>query len=217
MLYVASFTEAEDSAKLCPVNFESHDEQPKAHYDYYTGDPLDEDAYQQAKADELQAMEDYGVYEVIPITQAYDGKHIGGFPIAHNKEEKVRWRFVATEVNDGHREDNHQGTPPLMIVRAIVSLAASRPDSDGVFRRLFRIWNIRKAFLNANLNETLYLHPGRALSKRLLLVAEEGSLWHKDGITDVGRACQARHGQRWSEDTDWRAWCILPPGSRRAR
>ena len=163
MLYVASFTEAEDSAKLCPVNFESHDEQPKAHYDYYTGDPLDEDAYQQAKADELQAMEDYGVYEVIPITQAYDGKHIGGFPIAHNKEKKVRWRFVATEVNDGHREDNHQGTPPLMIVRAIVSLAASRPDSDGVFRRLLRIWDIRKAFFNANLNETLYLHPGKEL------------------------------------------------------
>ena len=39
------------------------------------------------------------------------GKHIRGFHIAHMKGDRVRWRFVATEVNTEFREDNHQGTP----------------------------------------------------------------------------------------------------------
>ena len=47
--------------------------------------------------------------------------------IAHMKEGKVRWRFVATEVNTEFREDDHQGTPPLMIVRAAISRAGSCP------------------------------------------------------------------------------------------
>ena len=111
------------------------------HYDYYTGEPLDEDLYQRGRDDELQAMKDYGVYVEVATSTATDGKHIGGFPIAHMKEGQVRWRFVATEVNKYEvREDNHQGTPPLMIVRALISRAASHPDADGEFRRLIRIW-----------------------------------------------------------------------------
>ena len=58
-----------------------------------------------------------GVYVEIPIREAVGGKHIRGFPIAHMKGDRVRWRFVATEVNTEFRDDNHQGTPPLMIVR----------------------------------------------------------------------------------------------------
>ena len=72
---------------------------PVVHYDYYTGEPLDEDLYQQGMADELQAMEQYGVHTVIPISQATGGKHVRGFPIAHMKWTPegwiVRWRFVA--------------------------------------------------------------------------------------------------------------------------
>eukprot|EP00959_Pyramimonas_sp_CCMP1952_P030209 633281-Pyramimonas_sp.AAC.1 len=60
------------------------------------------------------------------------------------KGDRVRWRFVATEVNDKHREDNHQGTPPLMVIRLIISLAASKSDADGGHRRLLRVWDVRK-------------------------------------------------------------------------
>ena len=64
-----------------------------------------------------------GVYVEIPIREAVGGKHIRGFPIAQMKGDRVRWRFVATEVNTEFRDDNHQGTPPLMIVRATISRA----------------------------------------------------------------------------------------------
>ena len=87
---------------------------------------------------ELRAMQDYGVYIEISIKEAVGGKHIRGFPIAHMKEDEVRWRFVATEVNTEFREDNHQGTPPLMIVRATVSRAGSCPTAAGVHMRMIR-------------------------------------------------------------------------------
>ena len=64
--------------------------QKAIHYDYYTGEPLDEDLYQEGRNDELVAMSDYGVYEEVATSTATDGKHIGGFPIAHMKEGKVR-------------------------------------------------------------------------------------------------------------------------------
>ncbi|CAK0862523.1 unnamed protein product, partial [Prorocentrum cordatum] len=131
------------------------------HYDYCSGEPLDEELYQEGRRDELEAMREYGVYSEIPISQCQPGgKHVRGFPIAHMKGDRVRWRFVATEVNDKHREDNHQGTPPLMVIRLIISLAASKSDADGVHRRLLRVWDVRKAFFNADLDELVYVHPG---------------------------------------------------------
>ena len=102
-------------------------------------------------------MQDYGVYVEVPIIEAVGGKHIRGFPIAHMKGDRVRW----TEL----REDNHQGTPPLMIVRATVSRAGSCPTSAGVHMRMIRSWDVRKAFFNADLNEVIYVHPGMNLCK----------------------------------------------------
>ncbi|CAK0790038.1 unnamed protein product [Prorocentrum cordatum] len=137
------------------------------HYDYYTGDPLDEEKYQKGKADELQAMAEHGVYRKIRIAECEPGgKHVGGFPVAHDKAGEVRWRFVATEVTHQHREDNHQGTPPLAMIRAILSLAASKPDSDGQHRRCIRISDVRKAFFNSDLTEKIYVHPGSELRER---------------------------------------------------
>ena len=159
----------EQVEQLVEVSAELHEHDqwsPKTiHYDYYTGEPLDEDLYQKGRDDELQAMKDYGVYVEVATSTATDGKHIGGFPIAHQKEGRVRWRFVATEVNKYEvREDNHQGTPPLMLVRATISRAASSPTSTtGEHKRKIQVWDVRKAFFNADLGETIYVHPGREL------------------------------------------------------
>ena len=121
-------------------------EPEKIHHDYFSGEPLDEDLYQKGRDDELRAMQDCGVYIETPIREAVGGKHIRGFPIAHMKGDRVRWRFVATEVNTELRQDNHQGTPPLMIVRATISRAVSCPTSTGVHMRMIRSWEVRKAF-----------------------------------------------------------------------
>ena len=67
---------------------------------YPAWDPIPKgDLHQKGRDDELRAMQDYGVYVEIPIREAVGGKHIRGFPIAHMKGDRVRWRFVATEVN----------------------------------------------------------------------------------------------------------------------
>jgi hypothetical protein len=162
----ANFDRLQTLAAIAMDDDEELEAEPaEVHYDYYTGDPLDEDKYQRGMADEMQAMQEYGVYEEIPIAEAVGGKHIRGFPIAHVKGDVVRWRFVATEVNMQHREDNHQGTPPLMVVRALISRAASRPNGHGKHTRRIRTWDVRKAFFNAELNETIYVHPGRRLCK----------------------------------------------------
>eukprot|EP00959_Pyramimonas_sp_CCMP1952_P338344 7085814-Pyramimonas_sp.AAC.1 len=85
------------------------------------------------------------------------------FPTAHQKEGGVRWRFVATEINKHEvREDNHF-TPQLMIARATLSRAASSPTSTGGHKRMIQVWGARKVFFNADLGETIYVHPGREL------------------------------------------------------
>ena len=120
---------ADQGEEIMDVRGELHEheqsEPEKRHYDYYSEEPLDEDSNQKGRDDELRPMQDIGVYVDIPIRDAVGGKHIRGFPIAHMKGVRVRWRFVATEMNTELREDNHQGTPPLMIVRATISRACS--------------------------------------------------------------------------------------------
>ena len=153
---------ADQEEEIMDVSGELHEherwEPEKIHYDYYSGEPLEEDLYQKGRDDELRATQDYGVYVEIPIREAVGGKHIRGFPIAHMKGDRVRWRDVATEVNTEFREDNHQGTPPLMIVRATVSRADSCTTSAGVHMRMIRSWDVRKAFFNADLNEVICVH-----------------------------------------------------------
>ncbi|CAK0831915.1 unnamed protein product [Prorocentrum cordatum] len=118
------------------AELQEHDQWgPKtAHYENYTAEPLDEDLYQKGRDDQLLAMKDYGVYV---------------------EEGGVRWRFVATEINKHEvREENHQGTPPLMIARETLSQAASSPTSTGEHKRMIHVWDVRKAFFNVCL-------PGR--------------------------------------------------------
>ena len=88
---------ADQEEEIMDVSGELHEheqwEPEKIHYDYYSGEPLDEDLYQKGRDEELRAMQDYGVYVEIPSREAVGGKHIRGFPIAHMKGDRVRWRL----------------------------------------------------------------------------------------------------------------------------
>ena len=103
---------ADQEEEIMDVSGELHEheqwEPKKIHYDYYSGEPLDEDLYQKGRDEELRAMQDYGVYIEIPIKEAVGGKHIRGFTIAQMKEGRVRWRFC------GHRGEHRVsgGQPP---------------------------------------------------------------------------------------------------------
>ncbi|CAK0910398.1 unnamed protein product [Prorocentrum cordatum] len=95
-------------------------------------------------------MAEYGVHSKIRISDCEPGdKHIGGPPIVHEK---------AGEVAHQHPEDNHQGTPPLAMVRAILSLAASKHDSDGF------CWELHKALYGTRLASQLWGENAKATS-----------------------------------------------------
>ena len=57
---------ADQEEEILDVSGELHEheqwEPEKIHYDYCSGEPLDEDLYQKGRDDELRAMQDYGVY-----------------------------------------------------------------------------------------------------------------------------------------------------------
>ena len=86
---------------------------------------VDADLHRQGRDDDLRAMQDNGSTLEIPITEAVGEKHIHGFAIAHVQEANASWRLVATDVRTELREDNHQGSPPLMIASATLSCASS--------------------------------------------------------------------------------------------
>ncbi len=158
-------------------------------------------------------MHEYGVYVVIPVSHATGGKHVGGFPIAHMNGQEVRWRFVATEINGNMREDNHQGTPPRMLVRTILRRAGSSPDSDGEHRRMIRTWDVRKAFVNADIGDTIYVHPGHELCDR-------GYCWWCEKAMHGTRKASQRWGEAlrtvvdddgWESFVGWPNVYYLPP------
>jgi len=132
-------------------------------YDYYTGEPLDHELYELGKADELDAMQECDVYDLIPLYEATDGKHVRGKIIAHMKGSCVRWRLLAMYFNNTSHDDTHAGTPPLVAVRYVVSAAGSYPDAGGEHFRHLGVWDVRKAYFNAPLDELVYLHPGAEL------------------------------------------------------
>jgi hypothetical protein len=72
-------------------------------------------------------------------------------------------RWWAGDVNNTSRDDTHAGAPPLVAVRYVVSAAGSYPDAGGEHFSHIGVWDVRKAYFNAPLDELFYLHPGAEL------------------------------------------------------
>ena len=120
---------------------------------------VDADLYQQGR----DAMQDNGSTLEIPITEAVGEKHIHGFAIAHVQEANASWRLVATDVRTELREDNHQGSPPLMMSGATLSCAPPCFKDGGGHERRIREWDVRTAFFNADLDEIVHVHLGHGV------------------------------------------------------
>ena len=90
--------------------------------------------------DFLPGGSDAGVwsYEEVSTRDAVARKIVRGFQIAHMRETQVRWRFVATEIRTEFR--------------VTLRRTASCPNDRGEHVRVRRVWDIRKALLNADLD-----------------------------------------------------------------
>ena len=139
------------------------------HRDYYTGEILDEIMYEAGKAKELNKMLEHDVKDVVPRQQSRGKKTVRGKIIAHKKWDPikedwiVRWRLVAMEFNNYERNDTFAGTPPVKMMRLLVSRSASICDRFGKHRRILAFYDACVAFFHASIDEELYIIPPREL------------------------------------------------------
>ena len=113
-------------------------------YDARSGEELDLNLVRIGRLRELDQMDKHQVYREVPSAQAW-GRKVKAKWVdeARTKDgvTEVRSRLVAMEFNVFARDDVNASTPPLAVIRAIVSLAASKP---GV--RFLAVYDISVAF-----------------------------------------------------------------------
>ena len=186
-----SVDSADQEEEIMDVSGELHEheqwEPQKTHYDNKTGEPLDEDLYQRGREDELRAMQEYGVYPEIPISEAVGGKHIRGFPIYHLKGGQGEMAFCS----HGSEHKVQGGQSPR---NAATDDSTSNHQSSR-FVSHFR-WNTQEddsflgcqeGVLQCGFERGNLCSPGdRPMQGWTLLVAEEGTVRDSYGIPDVG-------------------------------
>ena len=132
----------------------------------------------------------HGVYKKVPIKECYDkaGKEpIGTRWVDINKGDEAapeyRSRLVAQELNQEKRDDIFAATPPLEVLRLMLSiLASTRPKKKWKLDSI----DIRRAYFHAQAKRTIYVK----------LPKEDG----QDGM--CGKLVKAMYGTR-DAASDW--------------
>ncbi len=128
-------------------------------YDEITGAPLPPKLVQQARAEEIKFMLDWGVWERAPIADCWaeTGKApIGSKWVDVNKGDAtkplIRSRFVVKEIATYKSDDFFAATPPLEALRLLLSMAASSEHHD----IKVEVLDARKAHLHAFADRTVF-------------------------------------------------------------
>jgi hypothetical protein len=130
----------------------------KETYDEITGAVLPPALVQQARAEEIKFMLDWGVWERVPVTDCW--RDTGRAPIGSkwvdvNKGDAtkplIRSRFVVKEIATYKSDDFFAATPPLESFRLLLSLAASDEQDTKI-----EVLDARKAHLHAFADRTVY-------------------------------------------------------------
>jgi hypothetical protein len=128
-------------------------------YDEVTGAPLPPALVQQARAEEIQFMLDWGVWERASIADCWaeTGKApIGSKWVDVNKGDAtkplIRSRFVVKEIATYKSDDFFAATPPLEALRLLLSLVASSEHHD----IKVEVLDARKAHLHAFAERTVF-------------------------------------------------------------
>ena len=132
-------------------------------YDARSGDQLDLNLVKIGRLRELDQMAKHQVYREVPSAQAW-GRKVKAKWVdeARTKDgvTEVRSRLVAMEFNVFARDDVNASTPPLAVIRAIISLAASKPGE-----RFLAVYDISVAFFHAVIDEDITVMPPRGTAR----------------------------------------------------
>ena len=149
---------------------EEHADQ-KTFYDDLTGKPLKPEKVIDARMDEIRALQDMGVWEVVPVAECEQNTH--GRPIrgrwvdvnkGDDQVEVYRSRYVAMELKHQYggamRDGLFAAMPPLEGMRLLLSHVASRQGGRDPHKLMFI--DISKAYLHAEvLSDNIYVElPG---------------------------------------------------------
>ena len=150
-------------------------EKERYFWDDTSGEVLDPRLTQAARAEEVEAIRNIGVYRKVPITQCL--KETGKRPIGTrwvdtNKGDKlkpkVRSRLVAQEINRHDMPELFAATPPLEYIKYLISLCASSQWTNSPTR--LKISYVKKAYFYAAATRRVYV----ALPAEDILPGEEG-------------------------------------------
>ena len=146
-------------------------------YDEFTGLELDKALCIQARREELEFFVRKGVYNIVPQSEAW--KNTGKPPISirwtyTNKGDdaspEIRARLVAREIRQETSDGSmYAATPPLEMVKWLISKAASNPHLIGTPKELkLSFVDAKRAYFNARCEEDIYIElphehqqPGR--------------------------------------------------------
>ncbi|CAK9054829.1 Retrovirus-related Pol polyprotein from transposon RE2 (Retro element 2) (AtRE2) [Includes: Protease RE2 [Durusdinium trenchii] len=133
--------------------------------DEISGKPLSAAGVRKARAEEIDYAVRYGVWDTVPIAEAYQFDPKG--PISSrwidiNKGDEdhpsYRSRLVIQEIRQSHIEAVFAATPPLESVRTLLSLQRSCTDLDSKGRRKKVLFvDIRRAHWTARIFRRVYV------------------------------------------------------------
>ena len=139
-------------------------------------------------------MKSWRVWGIVPISHCLrrtGRKPLRGGWVDVNKGDsaspEVRCRYVANEVAYAKNALFHSSTPPLEVLRLLISHVASG-RSDGRGGRKIMVLDARKAHLHAAAERERYL-CSRAQHAGLLRAASPMLVWHPRCQNQVGRIC----------------------------
>ena len=147
-----------DCSKDKEYNHENNDKEILEAWDDQTGKELRPDLVQAARAEELKIVDEMGVYEEVPFSDAV--KHTGRPPIKSrwldiNKGDSelpnYRSRWVAKQIKTYEQWDLFAATPTLEAARLIISTAASRKGN------VLMSNDVRRAYFYAEARRKIYV------------------------------------------------------------
>jgi hypothetical protein len=128
-------------------------------WDENTGELLPPDLVAASRAEELEFMHGWQVWDEVPVAEclARTGKKpLGSRWVDVNKGDKrrfdVRSRLVAQEIAFRKNDDFYAATPPLEALRMLLSVAASTHGSK------IMVMDARKAHLHAKVDRLIYVN-----------------------------------------------------------
>ena len=101
------------------------------------------------------------MYDLTPWAEATDGNKIKTVWLDDWRKEDgtVRSRLVAREVNYFKRSEIVQNTPPLAIIRLMISLATSIVNNWGLRDLCLAAWDCANVFYHASITEAVDAMP----------------------------------------------------------